>query len=141
MKIIDKIQTVLAALLLITALFTAFLLLEPHKASQAIEPLPVLNENKTVSRGDVLVYRIDFEKFQAVPVTSSNSLVCDSGLLLFPSRTTNSPVGKFVLEANFEIPEHAPLGKCVLRSETIAHVNILKDVKGGRETEEFTITK
>lgn len=119
----------------------SYFLFEPFERTTAVEPFPVLNTDHIVERGGTLLYRVDFIKTESVPVTSSNSLVCDNGLLLFPSKTTQSPPGSFTITAQFHIPDNAPLGKCRLVTETIAHVNFIKEVKGQRETEHFTITK
>lgn len=121
--------------------YIGWLFLEPFAEPEVVQPFPVLNEGHTVSRGDVLVYEIEFTKHQDVPVTSLKNIICaDGNLVTLASTQTNAPVGQHKVIGEVTIPQKTSLGECYVSFETTYHVNKLKDVTRHRETEWFTVT-
>lgn len=126
--------------------YVALLLFEPFDEPILYEhPFPVLNENKTVERGEELHYRIHFQKRQAVAVTSYPYIICDDGTLVnlstkYSLPTQSSlPVGEHTLMASQTIPENVTPGDCRLETRVVYEINKLKEVSRIRTTETFTV--
>lgn len=121
--------------------YIGWLLFEPFQEPDVVQPFKVLNENKEVQRGGILYYEIEFRKYQEVPVSSTQNIICkDNNLVTLAPTHTNAPLGSHKTVAEIVIPNKTSLGECYVAFENIYHVNKLKDVTRQRETEWFTVT-
>lgn len=105
-------------------------------------PAKVLNEKKTVARGEFLEYEVEFQKFENIPahrITRSllNDRIvtltyCESGSLPSSNKRQKTIVRVF-------IPKNVWPGKYYLKTDMCYSVNPLRDFHETYETEWFTV--
>lgn len=139
----NKTTNVLLDLSLIFTVGFSFLLwfwhLYPYKPLVINEePLKILNENKTVKQGDILVYEVNFTKNTDKKAVIYRRFV--DGLIynLPPSYPLNKP-GERINTTTVDIPQVLPEGKYTLHSETCYQMNPIREVCVEYQTEEFEV--
>lgn len=137
-----EITTAITFFLVITLIaYVAFLLFKPFQAPIVVLPFEVLNEDKTIARGEKLYFEAIIEKFSNPPSSFVSWIECKDGNLVTITNPELSPIpiGKHVVTGSQTIPHKTSLGECKLLIETTYHVTKLKDVVELRDTEWFTV--
>lgn len=121
--------------------YVSVLLFTPFKEPIVVQPFEVLNEDKTVAKGDILYFEAVIEKFSNPPTDFISWIECKDGNLVTITNPDLSPipVGKHMVTGSQVIPQKTSIGQCKLLIESTYHVTKLKDVTATRETEWFTV--
>jgi hypothetical protein len=118
-------------------------LLIPCDVITTVQPVPVLNEDKTVSVGDRLLLRIDYDKKRPFPGRVAQNIICSSGNMApIEEFTINLPVGKknFVFDG-VVVPSSMIAGdKCFLQQSVSYKVNPVREITYTFLSEKFTIS-
>jgi hypothetical protein len=102
-------------------------------------PMPVLNENKTVKAGENLIYQICWDKKMDVTGTLTRKLINDFTIDLRPSVVTN-PIGAGTDKVPVLIPLYAVPGKYILSWSAEYKVNPIRTITVYAVSEQFTVT-
>ena len=96
--------TACTALLGWLVVFTVYIgwLFWPVTLPTVDQPIPILNDNRTVTVGEPIVMQLKINKPQPVNVRSADRIIrCDSGNLIpLTSTAVDLPVGDFVVESS-----------------------------------------
>lgn len=123
--------------------YVSVLLFTPFQEPIVVQPFEVLNEDKTVAKGETLYFEAIIEKFSNPPTRFTSWIECKDGNLVTITRPELSPIpiGKHVVTGSQTIPHKTSLGECKLFMESTYHVTKLKDVQATRVTEWFVVTE
>lgn len=132
--------TLIVATLLV--FYVSYLLFWPVKILvYANHPFTVLNDNKTVKAGDILIYEVDYCKYKNVSAMIDKQFINDV-ILETPDLEGNLTVGCFQKTSMTTlVPIIAPPGKYHLNIIATYRVNSLRTEVITHETEEFTVIK
>lgn len=136
------------AMLVITVvicIFFLWLVLSPIKIIEVSKvPMEVLNVNREVTRGDPLVYQIDYCKYHKAVATMTRELVAtdnrDLSVMLHLSAGA-LPLGCHTVQLIEDIPHFVPPGMYKLRVTRKYDVAAFFDVPEILETEEFAVQR
>lgn len=104
------------------------------------DPFPVLNKNKVVHSGEVLVYRSSSCRNFIGEIRVHRTLVNHS-LIDFPDSSFHQQKKECRIFDNrtLLIPSYAPSGKYKLKISNFVQVNPIRTISVTAETEEFTV--
>lgn len=140
----NKTTLLLLDFFLIFSVCLSFLLwywwLRPYNPLEIMEPLEVLNENKTVISGQELHYRVVFKKNTDKKATISRRMV-DGVVYNFPQIFPQNPTGQHDTSTFIEIPRAIPEGTYILESTACYQMNPIREVCVTYSTEEFKVIK
>lgn len=139
----NKISTAFLAVTVGALLYIVGLLVFPYNVVDVYnEPMPILNENKTIAKGDIIQFEIEYNKHIRVDGHSIKHIVCENGrLVTFAMTDTNLPVGYHkVISKSVRVPTDIKANQyCVLTLNTSFKVNFLREVHKSVETEPFYV--
>lgn len=127
--------TILVAFLFI-ALFT-FWKIYPYEP-MVINKRPLNVTTKEVSRGDTLIYKLDYCKNIDLPVEIRRRFV-DGVIYSMPDISANTKKGCRVLDIALNIPEKLPTGEYILTVTYIYQVNPIRTIEVNTHTEKFKV--
>ena len=103
--------------------------------------LPFQVENTTVKVDDLLIYDVDYCKYDSLLPTVSRTFV-DSLIFLVPAEVaTPKALGCHKIKASILIPKALPAGKYILKITYTYQVNPIRTFDVKVETHEFTVIK
>ena len=106
-------------------------------------PSKVLNENHEVVRGELLHFRVEYEKYIPVNGNGATTLHCADGKLVtvLPPRGAGAlfPLGEHSIDFDMIVPEKTSLGICHLESMIFYEVNPIREVPVHIYTENFEV--
>ncbi len=100
------------------------------------EPMYVLTEE--VKSGDVLIYQLDYCKFNDGDVSISRSFV-DGIVFTTPTIKASNEMGCRIQNISILVPETLPNGRYYLKVDYTYKVNPIREVTVTSRTEEFTV--
>jgi hypothetical protein len=103
-------------------------------------PIEILNKGKVVKAGDVLIYRIQYEKKINITGKLVRKLINDTKIDLRDS-DANAPIGKDKDCVPIHIPQYATPGKYHLWWSVTYKVNPIREITVSKESEEFEVIK
>ena len=117
----------------------AYWLLWPFEPVR-VNSITIENPGKIVKAGDILVYKICYEKLMPVSGKLSRKLINDTKIDLRDADIT-APVGKDADFVQISVPPYAPPGKYHLWWSASYKVNPLRTVTVSKESEGFEVVK
>lgn len=117
-------------------LWLAFVPVKPFEVTR--QPFRIMNNNKTVTAGDFLIYEVPYCKYVDSFAEVSRRLE-DGFILTMPTVNSHFTVGCRTINDTVMIPFHTPPGKYILSLSMKYHVNMFQDVFLLYKTEEFMI--
>jgi hypothetical protein len=129
------IVTLLGALAtIITLLVWSLYDYKPLKINK--EPMYVLTEE--VKSGDILIYQLDYCKFNEKDVLISRSFV-DGIIFTTPTIKASNQTGCRIINISVSVPETLPNGRYYLKVDYTYKVNPIREVTVTSYTEKFTV--
>lgn len=137
----------LSYLILGVAFFIVFhiiaLMVHPFKIQEIDQPIPVLNPNHEIKRGESVILKPHVKKYVDKGSMIYPSLLCDDGYYTtYPTRASNLPMGEqeVIITSAYSIPMDAPIGAtCHTRATDIFTLNLFRSVSFILESEPFKI--
>ena len=135
----------LTALTLVTVFtllgYLSYLLFKPFQPPLMIQPFQVINEDKTVKKGEKLYFTAEIEKYEEVPSSFNPRIECVDGNLVTITNIEQAPVpvGRHSVTGSQMIPQKTSTGECQLIIAITYHVTKLKNVQVERVTEPFYV--
>ena len=131
-----------AAAFMILAIFW---MVYPYKTAEIKTPVPILNENNEIARGDVVLLKIVVNKYTGVAPERDEFITCDDGTLTFinPGNTTNLPPGTYTFtNENNILPEKLVVGAvCKYHFRYTYKVNPIREITKEWDSERFTVVR
>lgn len=117
--------------------------LQPVTLPTVTEPMPVLNENKELHAGDILLVKLNVSKpEEQTPVDSSRYIACRSGnLITLTAAPTKLPIGQYeIISDDIKIPSRITIGDvCTFEITIIYEINPIRTESVTFISEPFTI--
>lgn len=102
------------------------------------QPYRVMNENRMVGKGELLMYEVDMVKLFAAEATIVRSFVCGDNIFTLPAQETNIRAGKLKTRVSVKPPD-AARGRCYLDLDFKYTLNIFRSKYYHLQTESFFI--
>jgi hypothetical protein len=102
------------------------------------EPLKILNENKIVSPGGILLYEVNFTKNTDKKAVIYRRFVDGIIYNVPPVYPLNTP-GEYKTKTSVSIPSGLPVGYYTLHSRTCYQMNPIREICVEYSTEEFEV--
>lgn len=118
----------------------AFWLLYPYDVISVESPIKIMNKDKTVRAGGMLIYEVKYDKKMDVSGRLTRKLVNSYVVDLRPSIVTHG-VGKGRALNVLHVPEWASDGEYYMTWSAEYKVNPIRTVRVTRQSEEFTVVK
>jgi hypothetical protein len=110
----------------------------PYKTADFQLPFKILNENKTVVRGDRLRYEITYCKYTTMHPDLTKFFI-DGVIYETPKVPGVAEQGCRTEVADVYVPKAIPPGNYTLKTVAIYHVNPIRNIEIVNYTEQFTI--
>ena len=140
-KIFNVISGITIILTLVSILTVAYWLFYPYDpVTFTYSETRILNENRTVKQGDVLLSEVDLEyHYDNVPLTIDRRIV--DGIVYFvPPSIVNTDKGlKKYIQNGLSIPDGLPPGTYYTELYLSFKVNPIRSILVVRKSEEFTV--
>ena len=112
--------------------------LRPYNPLEIVQPLEILNKDKTIQAGNILAYSCIFEKNTKIIPSISRRLV-DGVIYSFPSINPKNPVGANNFTCSIQIPKGIPRGTYFLETSACYKMNPIRNICVDYSTEEFEV--
>jgi len=104
-----------------------FWYLRPYNPLEIIEPVKILNEDKTVIAGQLLYYEVSFVKNTDIKPVITRRLI-DGISFDLPSASPNNKTGANTKTPSIQIPGILPAGDYVLESTACYQMNPVREI-------------
>lgn len=116
----------------------------PYQTADIAEPMIVLNENKTIKRGEELMLEFTFTKYTDVSPEVSRNISCLDDSVHFPITQpivgSARPVGTFTARPTYELPVSVPADTlCFFQFTNVYEVNPIRNIVKVWRSESFII--
>lgn len=138
-KIVQIISLLTISSALIMIVVVVYWLIYPYKVADFNNlPFPIMNENKTVSRGERLRYFIDYCKYTDT-MPELTKFIIDGVVYEMPKTVGIAHKGCNNAVSDVYIPRSIPSGTYHLKTVARYKVNPLRTIEIVNETEAFTV--
>lgn len=116
----------------------------PYKTAEVVEPMEVLNENKELTRDELLQLTFTFTKYTDISPTVARNVLCLDGSTHFvavqPSTGDSRPTGTFTASPKYGITDGTPANVlCFFQFTNEYEVNPIRTITKVWRSESFTI--
>ena len=137
-KIGSALMTIFFAAFIVYSCVVAWWLFYPYNPITVERPIKIINSEKTVKQGGVLVYKVKYKKHMNITGTLSRKLI-NSFKLDLRDAVANAAVGPDCDQVKVDIPKNADPGKYYLWWSVSYKVNPLRIVTVSVESEPFEV--
>ena len=131
-----------AGLIMVTLAYWAFY---PYHIIDFALPVPVVNEDKQVVRGEKIYLKTTYDKHLQVNGHGESFIICEDGNLVtvLPPRSVGVafPIGKHTFNFDMTVPEKTSLGSCHFESVIAYEVNPIRKVPITIYSEQFEVVE
>ena len=124
-------------------LLAIFWMVYPYKTAEIKTPVPILNENNEIARGDTVLLKVVVTKYTDVAPERDELITCDDGSITFinPGDTTNLPPGTYTFTNDKNtLPEKLVVGAvCKYHFRYSYRVNPIREINKEWDSEPFTV--
>ena len=114
--------------------------LRPYNPLVVVEPVKILNEDKTVVAGQMLFYQVNFIKNTEIKPVINRRLI-DGISFDLPPASPNNKLGESTKNPAIIIPNILPAGEYILESTACYQMNPVREICVIYLTEEFKVIK
>lgn len=126
---------------LLVCLYIGYLLTYPFVVSEVDQPFKVLNKDKHVKLGEVLVLGVGITKYMDSSARITQHLLCDGGRVVsMPTRYSSLPVGSHKLTVVIPVPTETPQGKCNYVAGYDFQINGIRSIYKSLHSETFDVS-
>jgi hypothetical protein len=131
--------SIFVAILFIIIIF--YWLLYPYRVIEFEQvPYPIVNENKTVRQGELLIYEVEYCKFMNIGATTTKSF--NNGIIYsLPPMQSNRETGCHDNKIFLEVPKTLPPAEYSLEVLYRFQVNPIRVIEYKQSTEPFTVIR
>lgn len=133
---------IVTSMSIIVAIFLIFMFwwLFPYKTTDNEQPYKILNENKTVKQGDMLLYKMKYCKYtDLVPIVERQFI--DGIIYSTPTASAQLQRGCGEITNSVKVPSTLPAGEYYIRAVVTFKVNPIREISKTFLTEKFKVIK
>jgi len=137
-ELLDKVLIYFMITIWVLLIIATIICVYPFKIAEFENPLEVVNTDKTVKAGDLLLFNRDSEKFMDISGTVSCSFE-DDIIFNIPSRISNLPIGNYDSTTSVVVPKNLPPSEYQYKCTIVYKIFGFREVTVYMNTEYFKV--